>query len=83
MSRSLRRLAVMSGIAAANHRLDRQAEIIRQALALLVFDEANRIKCDAVMQIMLDGPSLAAHDCDPLLTIASRLGQQPQEASKS
>jgi len=82
LPRSLRRLLVMSGFAAANHRLDTQAEAIRQALPLLVSGSV-RTECEVVMQALLDNAKLTSADYNPMLNIASQFGYQPGKGDKS
>lgn len=71
--RSLRRLLVMSGIAAANHRLNSQAETLRLTLPLLISEKDTRKQAEEVMLALLDNASLTTPDYDPLLNVASLL----------
>lgn len=77
LSRSLRRLLVMGGLAAANHRLKEQAVVIRDASPLLIADEATRAEFDLVMGALLEYSYLEPADGDPMHIIVEGLTRVP------
>ena len=83
LTRSLRRLLVMCGIAAANHRLTIQAQAIKDAFPLLINDEATRAECELMIDVLLDSHELTSADCNPLHTIVEGLRQSPDERNVS
>lgn len=78
LPRFLRRLLVMSALAAANHRLEDQARTIGNAFPLLINDPEVRQQCDVVMQVLLDSANLTSASYNPLSEVARVLtGNQP------
>lgn len=75
LPRSLRRLLVMSGFAAANHHLVEQAQALKDALPLLISDEKGRCESTLIINTLLDNSELTSPDYDPMLNIVSQLGQ--------
>ncbi|HEY3591044.1 MAG TPA: hypothetical protein VGL07_13385 [Buttiauxella sp.] len=78
LPRSLRRLLVMCGIAAANHRLNSHADAITQVLPLLISETVPLKECEFIIQALLDCSPLTSPDCNPMLTIATRFGPGPE-----
>ncbi|MEA1063789.1 DUF1039 domain-containing protein [Apirhabdus apintestini] len=74
LPRSLRRLLVMSALAAANHRLSQQACCLRDALPWLIPDAGTRQQCDDILALFLDSPYLTSPDYNPLEQLLSLAG---------
>ncbi|MCT4700517.1 DUF1039 domain-containing protein [Enterobacteriaceae bacterium H20N1] len=73
LSRSLRRLLVMSALAAANHRLVHQAREIQDAFPLLIEDAHLRQQCHAAMLALLDNANLTSASYSPMSEVARAL----------
>ncbi|MGL5968946.1 MAG: hypothetical protein ACRCZ6_17635 [Kluyvera sp.] len=75
LPRSLRRLLVMCGFAAANHHLIVQAQTIKETLPLLIVDEECRHESELIISTLLDNIELTSPDYDPMSNIVRQLAQ--------